>query len=181
MDLTYYPNIAAKANELGGVKKTLFNKKLLEEAERSWRQFSSEDIARIEQEAPSAVKVLTSFITPTAILNMNRNEHALRAIPVRDIIWIYGNVTTTRVNFIPTTKMHEVKVLTRSGETYLLGQVTTAAFTRKNPCGDAIGQIRELLTPYRKGIIYGWSEEAAEFIRSRFQEAVQMVDEKSAE
>ena len=86
MDLAYYPNIAAKADELGGVKKTVFNKKLLEQADASWRQFSSEEIARIEQEAPSAVKVGNCFVTPTAILHMGRNQHALFAIPVRDVI-----------------------------------------------------------------------------------------------
>ena len=35
MDLAYYPNIAAKADELGGVKQTMFNKKLLEQADAS--------------------------------------------------------------------------------------------------------------------------------------------------
>ncbi len=122
MDLAYYPNIAAKAVELGGVKKTVFNKKLLEQADASWRQFSSEEIARIEQEAPSAVKVGNCFVTPTAILHMGRNQHALFAIPVRDVIWIYGNVTTTRMYYIfPVSKLFQVQLLTRSNQTYTQG------------------------------------------------------------
>ena len=182
MDLAYYPNIAAKAEALGGVKQTVFNKKLLEKADASWRQFSSEEIARIEQEDPSAVKVGNSFVTPTAILYMIRNQHALFAIPVRDVIWVYGNVTTTRMYyFIPVSRLHQVQLLARNGETYTLATITTGPFTRKDHCGDTIRQLQPLLQPHRKGIIFGWSQDIANYVRSNFQAAVAMVDEKSAE
>ncbi len=182
MDLAYYPNIAAKADELGGVKKTMFNKKLLEQADASWRQFSSEEIARIEQEAPSAVKVGNCFVTPTAILHMGRNQHALFAIPVRDVIWIYGNVTTTRMYYIfPVSKLFQVQLLTRSNQTYTLASISTGPFTRKDHCGDIIRQLQPLLQPHRKGIIFGWSQDIANYVQGNFQAAVAMVDEKSAE
>ena len=180
MDFTNYPNILALADKLGGIKKTVLNKKLMEKAEQTWAQLTPEEIAQIEGEAASASQMLRSFIMPTAILKMNRGEHALSAIPVRDIVWVYGNVVTNRVNFIPVTKEHSVEVMTRSGDTYVLGTVSTPAFTKKDVCGNCVQQIQEILEPYRKGIIYGWSEEIMGLVSRDFQAVVQMMDSKSS-
>ena len=180
MDFTNYPNIAAIAEELGGIKTTMFNKKLTEAAERSWEQFTPEELERINEEAASAEKIGCSYIMPTAILRMGRNEHALLAIPVRDIVWIYGSVTTTRLNFIfPMYKEHEVRIVTRDRATHTVFQKTTAAFTRKKPADDTIAQIRVIIDFYRKGIFYGWSKEMQKLACEYFAYMIETADAQS--
>lgn len=179
MDFTFYPNIQAKANELGGIKQSVFNKKLMEKAENIWRQFTTEELSRLNYEIASAPKILTTFVTPTAILMMS--SRVLYPIPVRDIIWIYGYVTKNSMNLIPTYKEHTVNIMTRDGEMHQLGSVTTAAFSKKDICGGAIELIRNIIHPYRKGIIYGYTDEMRNYICSNVQETARMVDEKSME
>lgn len=179
MDFTYYPNIAVQTAKLGKIKKTPFNKKKLEEAERTWAQLSPEELERINQEVVSAKRVLQTLVMPSAILYFGWNT--LFVIPVRDIIWVYGSVTTCRMNLIPYMKEHQVYLRTRRQETFMLGMVTTGPITKKHPSDDAIAQIRETLFPYRKGIIYGWSEEIQKFVNENFAGAVSYVDAKSNE
>lgn len=179
MDFTNYPNIAAQAAKLGKLKKTVINKKKIEEADRTWAQLSPEDLERINEEVVSAKKVLQTLVMPSAILFFGWNT--LFVIPTRDIIWLYGSVTTCRMNFIPYMKEHQVFLLTRRQETFMLGMTTTGPITKKRPSDDAIEQIREVLSPYRKGIIYGWSEQVQKFIHDNFAGAVSYVDQKSNE
>lgn len=179
MDFTFYPNIQAKANELGGIKEKMFNKKLMAKAENTWMQFTPDELARLNYDIPYAPKVLAGFVTPTAILMMN--NHVLVPILVRDIIWVYGFVTKNSVNFIPTHKEHTVNIMTRDGEVHQIGMVTTAALSKKDICGTAIEQIRNVIYPYRKGIIYGYTDEIRNYIYSNVQEAARMVDMKSME
>ncbi len=181
MDFTFYPHIQARAGELGGIKQTMFNKKLMAKAENSWMQLSTEEMARIEYEIAYAPKVLTTFVTSAAILLMNKGTHVLYPIPVRNIIWIYTSIIKNSMNLIPTYKEHTVNIVTRNGETHQIGPFTTAAISRKDIGGAAIEQIRNVIYPYRKGIIYGYSDEIQNYVCSNIQEAARMVDAKSME
>lgn len=179
MDFTNYPNIVAQAAKLGKLKKTMINKKKIEEADHTWAQLSPEDLERINEEVVSAKQVLQTLVMPSAILYFGWNT--LFVIPVRDIIWVYGSVTTCRMNFIPYMKEHQVYLRTRRQETFMLGTVTTGPITKKHPSDDAVEQIRQVISPYRKGIIYGWSEEIQKYINGNFAGAVSYVDAKSNE
>lgn len=105
----------------------------------------------------------------------------MRVIPIRDIMWIYGNVVKQTMNFIPTSKFHTLYLLARDGGTYSLGQITTGGFSKKAPLDEAVAQLQNLLFPYRKGIVYGYSDEIANYFQGNFAGAVQMVDAKSME
>lgn len=177
MDFTYYPNINNIANELGGIKQSKFNKKEFARAEESWAHLTPDEISRIDQEAQYATKIMSSYVMPSAIIYMD--SRALVVVPVKDIVWVYGHVTTTRVNLIPTSKNHAVMLLTRYGKGHVLGSVNTIAFSRKKPCDDAIAQIRQIIFPYRKGIIYGYSDDIQKFFKGNFAAAVREVDARS--
>ena len=179
MDFSRYPNINAAAETLGGIKKTVFNKKALAEAEANWDRLSAEDILHIEQQIPHATKILSSYVMPYAICIYQ--AHTFTVIPVRDILWFYVRVVKQSVNFIPTTKEHYIEMLARDGKTYTLGQVSTGGFSKKEPGAEALETIRQILLPYRGGIVYGYSDEINGFFRQNFAQAVQMVDQKSVE
>lgn len=179
MDFSRYPNISASATTLGGIKKTVFNKKALAQAEESWDRLSAEDIMHIEQQIPHATKVLSSFVMPYAICIYQ--AHTFTVIPVRDIMWFHVRVVKQSVNFIPTSKEHYIEMLARDGKFYTLGQVSTGGFSKKEPGAEALETIRQILLPYRAGIVYGYSNEIENLFRNNFAQAVQMVDQKSAE
>lgn len=179
MDFSRYPNINAAANTLGGIKKTVFNKKLLAKAQATWDSLSEEDIMHIEQQIPHATKVLSSYVMPYAICVYQM--HTFSVIPVRDIMWFYVRIVKQSVNFIPTTKEHYIEMLARNGEQYTVGQINTGGFSKKEPGAEALESIQAILHPYRPGIVYGYSDELNSFFRQNFAQAVQMVDQKNIE
>ena len=158
MDFTNFTNINARITAWGGIKQTAFNKKKYAAAEASWNLLSPQEIAMLDQQIPYGVEAFSFVATPTAILVYEAKT--VRVIPIRDIMWIYGNVVKQTMNFIPTSKFHTLYLLARDGGTYSLGQITTGGFSKKAPLDEAVAQLQNLLFPYRKGIVYGYSDEA---------------------
>ena len=115
----------------------------------------------LDQQIPYGVEAFSFVATPTAILVYEAKT--VRVIPIRDIMWIYGNVVKQTMNFIPTSKFHTLYLLARDGGTYSLGQITTGGFSKKAPLDEAVAQLQNLLFPYRKGIVYGYSDEIANY------------------
>ena len=173
MDFSNFTNINARITAWGGIKQTAFNKK------KSWNLLSPQEIAMLDQQIPYGVEAFSFVATPTAILVYEAKT--VRVIPIRDIMWIYGNVVKQTMNFIPTSKFHTLYLLARDGGTYSLGQITTGGFSKKAPLDEAVAQLQNLLFPYRKGIVYGYSDEIANYFQGNFAGAVQMVDAKSME
>lgn len=174
-----YYNINEKVKKLGGVKKTVFNKNLLEEAEKSWEQFSPAELSQIDAEFPTAPQVYSSIITSKAICIYEM--HTFTAVPVKDVLWIYGSIMTQKMNFIPYNKEHSLALLARNGRSYTLGRVNTGGFSKKKPNDEKIEQLRNFLYPYRKGIVYGYSEEMYKLFTMDFGKAIEMVDANSRE
>lgn len=177
MDFTQYYNINEKVKKLGGVKKTVFNKNLLEEAEKSWEQFTPNELSQIDMEFSTAPQIYSSIITSKAICVYNM--HTFTAIPVKDVLWIYGSTVTHKMNFIPYNKEHSLVLLSRNGGSYILGRVNTGGFSKKKPNDEKIEQIRNILYPYRKGIVYGYTEEMYQLFTRDFGKAIEMVDANS--
>ncbi len=177
IDLSNYPNLNNLANSLGGVRKAALNKKLLERSEESWRTITQEEVVSLEQQVPYAKKIMNAYVTQTAILYMT--NHALFVIPTRNLIWVYGSVTTMRMNFIPYSKQHSLLAVTRDGESHNLGLATTGGFSKKRPCDAAITELQQVLAPVRPGIIFGYSEQVANAVKSNFAGVVQSVDARN--
>ncbi len=179
MDLSLYPNILSCSAVLGKTKQTRFNKKRQEEAQRAWDALTPEELARINEEISSAKRVQSALVMPTAIVY--RNVDVLSVIPARDIVWMYGHILTSRMNFIPYSKTHTTYLITRQGIYHTIGVITTGPFTKKRPCDEAIDQIKEVLAPRYKGILYGWTVQLQKAVSENFAEVVSFVDAKNNE
>lgn len=176
MDFTNYPNIALIDAKLGGAKQSFANKKAYAKAEEAWMRLGQNGIAQINYEAPQAVQVLSAFVMPSAVVCMEMR--VLNVIPVSDIIWVYGDVVKSSVNFIPTDKTHSLRLVTRTGEVHTLGSKITLALSKKDITGDAINQIAPVLSQKRPGIFFGYSDELANAVKQNFQSVVNAVDER---
>ena len=142
MDFSNFTNINARITAWGGIKQTAFNKKKYAAAEASWNLLSPQEIAMLDQQIPYGVEAFSFVATPTAILVYEAKT--VRVIPIRDIMWIYGNVVKQTMNFIPTSKFHTLYLLARDGGTYSLGQITTGGFSKKAPLDEAVAQLQNL-------------------------------------
>lgn len=67
-------------------------------------------------------------------------------------------------------------LMTRQGELHTMGVARTLALSKKDPCGNAIDEIRPFLAASRPGALLGWSQEIADGIQNNFPGMVQMVD-----
>lgn len=177
MDFTNYPNIAVIDAKLGGTKQTMFNKKAFAKAEEDLARLGYDMLSQINYEAQSAVQVLSSYVMPSAVICM-QPFHVLNIIPVNDIIWVYGHVVKNSTNFIPTSKDHSIRVMTRTGSMYILGQKSTNPFTKKDITGDLINQIAPILSRTRPGIFFGYSDQIANAVQQNLQSVVNAVDER---
>lgn len=177
MDFSRYTNISKIISKFGGIKETKFNKKLYAKAEESWAQFSPRELELIDSEIATAPQIYNSVVTSVAICIYNM--HAFTAVPVKDVIWIYGSTFTQTMNFIPYNKTHSICVMDRNGVQHALGSMSTFGLSRKKPNDERIEIIRNLLNKERKGIIYGYNKEICELIKKDFQGAVELVDKNS--
>lgn len=174
MDFTKYSNINKKVKKFGGVKKALFNSERLEEAEKSWEQFLPEELEIIDKEFPTALQVFSSVITSKALCVYD--AHTFTAIPVKDILWVYCDILTQKLNFIPYSKIHSIMLLARDGKRYNIGSMTTGGFTKKMPANEKIEQIHKFLEQYRKGIVYGYDNDLYQMFSLNFGKAIEMLD-----
>ena len=81
------------------------------------------------------------------------------------------------MNFIPTGKIHQVRLVDRSGEMHIVCAQNTNAFTKKTPATDAIGNMKTMLDTTRPGIFYGYSKELEQFVFGNLPGACAQVDE----
>ena len=129
MDFSNFTNINARITAWGGIKQTAFNKKKYAAAEASWNLLSPQEIAMLDQQIPYGVEAFSFVATPTAILVYEAKT--VRVIPIRDIMWIYGNVVKQTMNFIPTSKFHTLYLLARDGGTIHLARSQPVVSPRK--------------------------------------------------
>lgn len=177
MDLSNYPNILNLCNQLGKVRQNAFNKKQYAAAEEQWNRFTPEEKMWINNEAQTAVPVLKCFVSPNYIFALDMA--AFFVIPVRDTIWVYPFVFTSKMNFIPYDKAHSLKLMDRNGRVYTLGEKHTGGFSKKQPCQEAMEKLVNVIWPQRRGLIVGWTEPIAQSINNNFSGIVQAVDTNS--
>ncbi len=177
MDFSRYSRIDSVYKGPNGFKKTFINKNRIVSAERSWEQFSDEELKKIDEEILTAPKVYSNIITSVAIIW--NNSHTFMAIPVKDVLWIYNRVFVSKMNFIPYNKEHSLMLLSKNGEEYNLGSTNIGGFSKKQPNDANIEILKNALSPYRKGIIYGYSNEIASLFANDFEKAIEIVDKNS--
>lgn len=177
MDFNKYQNINNVIKKMGGVKETMLNKKKYEKAKQSWEQFTPKQLEIIDSEIATAPQIYLSLVTSEAICLYNM--HTFTAIPVKNIVWIYGSEFIQTMYFIPYNKTYSLIVMDRYGQTYTLGMVSTWGFSKKKPNEERIDIIRNVIGKNRKGIVYGYNKEICDLFTKNFQDAVKMVDDNS--
>lgn len=91
----------------------------------------------LDQQIPYGVEAFSFVATPTAILVYE--SKTVRVIPIRDIMWIYGNVVKQTMNFIPTSKfhtlyrLHEMAELIHSGRSQPVVSPRKHRWTKRSP------------------------------------------------
>ncbi len=177
MGFEQYPRISAYIQSKGGVKRGALNKKAYDEGMESWNKLTPDEYQRLENEVDQGFKIFDALVTPTAII-ITKLKTA-KVIPVRDILWMYPRVVTTRYYFIPTTKTHNLLVMDRYGEYETLGFTTTGGFSKKTPVDDALKTIKSILDLTRKGIVYGYNDQVASAVETNLQGFAAHVDSNS--
>ena len=187
MNFDFYPGIEAKRKQMKGKQKDkapLFGKEAWQCCMHNWETFSEAELRRIDAESVNAPFIgpagfrysANSYITEDAVVVMNPH---FTAIPIRDIIWIYGSTVKNSVNFIPTSKDIRLNLVARDNCSYVMLMTILTAISKKNPCQDAINTIRAKLIGKRPGIIYGYSDEIQKMRTFNFNGLVQYVDAHS--
>ncbi len=177
-EISRYPGIMEKVKQLGKVKENFLNKKRMAEAIELWQRFTPEELAQLDREMASAsILMKAAVITPTAVCYYSIG--VFFAIPVRDVVWVYPRIVKESMNFIPTGKIHQVFLAERNGEQHIIAQLSTGIFNKMTPANDAIGEIKSVLDPVRKGIIYGYSDDIYRWFYSDLEAAAAKIDADS--
>ena len=170
-----YPGIAAKAAQMGKIKVNMINKKNFAHSIEQWNRFTPEELAKFESEIAGAEIIGKSMVyTPTAICYTSIG--CLHVIPVREIVWIFPYVIKESMNFIPTGKEHQLRLLEKNGEQHLLCQLRTNGFSKKTPAVEVLEQMKTVFDTVRPGIFYGYSKELEQFCNTNLPAAAAQVD-----
>ncbi|MBR6254844.1 MAG: hypothetical protein IKR22_05360 [Clostridiales bacterium] len=176
--IAQYPAIAEKAAQLGKIKESRFNKKAYARSIDEWNSFFPEELQKLNEEFANAEIVMKKAVfTPTAVCYLDLS--CFHCIPVRDIIWVYAYVIKESMNFIPTGKIHQIRVIDRSGEMHIVATQNTGPFTKKTPATDEIAKLKAMIDPVRPGVIYGYSKEIEQFVFGNLPAACEKVDNAS--
>ena len=176
--LASYSGIMAKVGQMGKVKTNLVNKKLTAQALESWQRLSAEELARIDQEIGSA-EVFNKCMTFTSSAVIYNNLGALYVVPVKDILWVFPYVVTQRMNFIPYNKIHQIRIVDRTGDEHVIIIGNTGGFSKKEPAVDILQKMSAAMTPVRPVIVFGYSEDANRLFHGNLQQGIAMVDQRS--
>ncbi|MEE1113646.1 MAG: hypothetical protein UHN88_01040 [Eubacterium sp.] len=189
MDFSAYPQLANRMKQIRaklGDKEPLLNKKEWRSAQQSWQAFTPEQLQTIEYESgfmpPLGIDgfkyAFNSYLTSEALIAASP---FFRAIPLRDILWIYQETTKNSVNLVPTSKEIGLMVVTRTGDRYKLFSTTLAPWSKKNPCEAALEFLQQNLLPRRPGIILGYNDKVAQLAQTNPAALAQCVDEHSVQ
>ncbi len=170
-----YPAIASKAGETGKIKPSLLTKKLFARADEQWNQLFPEELSKLNEEIANAeLHFKKAYCTPTAICYNSLG--CFYVIPVKNVIWVYVRVVKESTNFIPTGKAHQVWVVTREGERYLVCDKNTGPFKKESPADEVIQKMKSVMDTVRPGIFYGYSKEIETLVNANLPGAVERVD-----
>ncbi len=130
-------------------------------SKKSFERFTPEELARIDSQIPMLTFNEGYAVTQDAIINTKKE---LFLYPVKDILWIYKNVSTVRYyGVIPVSKTSTVMIAGTDHKIY--GHPT------KNKT-DIIEDLHNELIQYRKGIFYGYSPEIEQMFKKNFDSMV---------
>lgn len=117
----------------------------------SWAGLTPQEIQRIEEAAPGAPVIGSSFATPDALI-MKKSQGPY-VIPAKDILWIYGSETTHKAYGVITTgKTYSTIVVDRNGTRHTLN-------AKQGVSSEQLKDLFNTFKPNYPGMIFGYSQE----------------------
>ena len=126
--------------------------------------FTQDELARIDRDLPSVQMKDGCGVTRDAVIYGNGMLY-----PVKNILWIYKHVSTTRLyGIIPVSK-----------DSFLIiaGKDKKRRSCKIKNKSDVLEFLRDELSQYRKGIFYGYSEELDKLYLGDIQKMISMSEE----
>lgn len=137
---------------------------------RSLKRFTQEELARIDNAIPMAQMQNGFCVTYDAVV-CSKGKCFL--YPVRDVLWVYGHVLTTRLyGVIPVSRNSFVVIAGKDHKRY-----TCRTKNRNNAVDNAVEFLKAGLSQYRKGIFYGYSADLDTLFQKDFNRMLAMSQE----
>lgn len=173
-DFSMYYNISLVLQSFGGIKEGKLNKKAIAKQDESWLALAPEEIMQIERSIPMGKRVANAYVVPTGVMIFS--SKAVTVIPARNLVWIYPYVFTQKMNFVPASKSHFVRLIDRMGNVHQFEPIVTGGFSKKTPAEDIINEIAPMLRSCYPGIYMGWNEQLAAAVENNFASVIASVD-----
>lgn len=139
-------------------------------AVKSLKRFTQEELARIDNAIPMAQMQEGFCVTYDAVVCSKRKFFLY---PVRDILWVYGHVLTTRLyGVIPIGRDSFVIIAGKDHKRY-----TCRTKNKSNVIDNIVEFLKAGLSQYHKGIFYGYSTDLDAMFRKDFNRMLTMSQE----
>lgn len=133
-------------------------------AKKLFACFTPDELARIDQDIPSIQMKDGCGVTRDAVIFGKGMLY-----PVKNILWIYKHVSTTR--------LYGVIPVSKDSFLVIAGKDKKRRSCKIKNKSDVIEFLRDGLSQYRKGIFYGYSEELDKLYLSDIQKMISMSQE----
>ena len=138
-------------------------------ASKSLSRFTPQELEQINGSIPQLQMQEGCGVTSNALIF---GKNRLFIYPVRDILWIYKNVITTRLYGIPLSSQSSIVVCGKNGKQF-------SCKTKKNT--DIIAFLQSQLVQYRRGIFYGYSPELNAMYRKDINRMIAISEERDSQ
>ncbi|MCH5269485.1 MAG: hypothetical protein J1E83_01930 [Lachnospiraceae bacterium] len=139
-------------------------------AVKSMKRFTQEELTRIDQAIPMTQMQEGFCVTYDAVVCSKRKFFLY---PVRDVLWVYGHVLTTRLyGVIPIGRDSFVIIAGKDHKRY-----TCRTKNKSNVIDNIVEFLKAGLSRYRKGIFYGYSTDLDAMFRKDFNRMLTMSQE----
>lgn len=129
------------------------------------RQFTEDELSRMNEDILNVPEYKGFYITRDALIYARAN---FTMLPLREIIWVYKQVTTNRVNGISTGKTYSAIIALKNKK---------SKFFATNKKDDLMDFLRQELTKYRNGIFFGYSDELHALFNMYIDRMIQLSEE----
>lgn len=134
-------------------------------SKKTLKQFTEDELTRINEDIMNVSEFKGFHITRDALVYAKSN---FTVIPVREIIWVYKQITSHSTNGVPTGKSYSAIIALRNKKS------KTFATNKKD---DLMDFLHDELVKYRKGIFFGYSDQYHALYNMYIDRMIQMSDE----
>lgn len=145
-------------------------------ARKSWEKVSDQDYQIINQEASNALQIGTALVTSVGIID--RSPFGLSFIPLKDILWVFGNNITEKYNGIKSDKVYEIVVSTCDSRQTIIS-LGKKRLNDENPINKALGELHSFITSRYPRVVFGYTKEIDNIYHHDIQKMTNFVNSKN--